>query len=64
VSEDTRAKLLGKVKDLDSIHDANWVEWLTPEAQQGIDYFKNINTDDKVEFDKFIRRAPSRSRRE
>ena len=62
VSEDTRAKLLGMVTDLNSVPRMEWVDWLPPvefvvtplpirDIQEAREYY-----------DRFMRQAPSRSR--
>ncbi len=57
VSEEIRAKLLGKITDLDSVPHEEWKEWLKPEVQLVIDdYFKYKR------IDREMRQAPSRSR--
>ncbi len=56
-SEETRAKLLGKVTDLDSVPSEEWKEWTNPETQLVIeDYFKYMR------IDREMRRPRSRSR--
>lgn len=55
VSEDTRAKLLGRISDRDIIPPEAWVPWQVTENPATIPAVP-------VNYDKFIRQAPSKSR--
>ena len=54
VNEETQAKLLGMITDLNSLPRPEWVEW-RPDKRP-------VDIDEGIDYDKFIRQAPSRSR--
>ncbi len=63
VSEDTRAKLLGRITDVDIVPKNRWVAWITPEAQRMLEETERI-LDEEAEYqrlkkvDNFMRQRP------
>ncbi len=55
--EDIQAKLLGQISDINAVPDQVWSEW-----QEGRNKDPSL-IDRDVNYDKFIRQAPSRSRK-
>lgn len=55
VSEDTKAKLLGMITELDSVPQPEWSEWKPDKPRLQIIF-------DDVDYDKFMRQPP-RSRK-
>ena len=53
VSDDIRAKLLGMIKDLSSVPEPEWKVWQPDRSKVILD---------EVDYGKFMRQAPSRSR--
>ena len=54
VDEETQAKLLGMITDINSVPRCEWVEW-RPDKRP-------VEIDRGIDYDKFIRQAPSKSR--
>ena len=75
LSDDAKAKMLGKITDRDCLPACHWEPWLTPEQQLNLSYFEDYKAlkvtplplrdlqEAREYYDKFMREKPDRPKR-